>query len=114
MKKWPGYERRLQSEAKMKGKAHPKEVKALAIAELLTGNSATDVAAKYKLPRESVRNWKLAFTAEQLAEVSRNTEGRRDDLICEYAETALGSLTAQAQQAARVNDFETSTDRNLM
>ena len=60
----------------MKGKAHDREVKAQAIAELIAGDSPTVVAARHKLPRKSVSNWKAALTPEQLAEVSRNTGGR--------------------------------------
>lgn len=81
----------------MKGKAHAREVKAIAIAELMAGDSPTVIAARHDLPRKSVSNWKAALTPEQLAEVSRNTGGRLDDLVCDHLEATLQSLTAQAK-----------------
>lgn len=49
---------------------------------------------------ETVRNWKLGLTAEQLAEVSRNTQGRLYDLVCDHLETTLKSLSEQSRIAA--------------
>ena len=81
---------------KVKGKPHPRQLKARAIAALIAGESPASVADRLGLPRESVRNWKLALGPEKLAEVSRNTEGRLDQLLCNYLEELLRSLTAQA------------------
>ncbi len=81
----------------MKGKAHGREVKAQAKAELIAGDSPTVVAARHNLPRRSVSTWKAALTPEQLAEVSRNTRGRLDELVCDHLEATLQSLTAQAK-----------------
>lgn len=83
----------------MKGKSHAREVKARAIAELIAGDSPTVIAAKYRLPRKSVSNWKAALTPDQLAEVGRNTRGRLDELVCDHLEAALNSLTDQAKAA---------------
>ncbi len=83
----------------MRGKAHAREVKAQAIAELMAGDSPTVIAARYDLPRKSVSNWKAALTPEQLAEVSRNTRGRLDELVCDHLEATLQSLSAQAKAA---------------
>jgi hypothetical protein len=80
----------------MKGKAYPIRLKAQAIAALIAGESPTNVADRLKLPRTSVRNWKLALGPEKLAEVSRNTAGRLDDLLCDYLKENLRSLSAQA------------------
>ncbi|MEP6569259.1 MAG: hypothetical protein ABJC10_05735 [Acidobacteriota bacterium] len=83
----------------MKGKAHAREVKAQAIAELIAGDSPTLVAASYGLPRKSVSNWKAALTPEQLAEVSRNTDGQLDELVGDHVATVLETLSAQAKAA---------------
>ncbi|MBA2703125.1 MAG: helix-turn-helix domain-containing protein [Blastocatellia bacterium] len=83
----------------MKGKAHAREVKAQVIAALIAGETTTAVAAKHNLPRKSVSNWKAALTPEQLAEVSRNTGGRLDELVCDHVATVLESLSAQAKAA---------------
>ncbi len=40
-----------------------------------------------------------ALTPEQLAEVSRNTGGRLDELVCDHLEATLQSLSAQAKAA---------------
>jgi Homeodomain-like domain-containing protein len=40
-----------------RGKAHLKDVKAKALAALIAGDTPTEVAAKYGLHRETVRNW---------------------------------------------------------
>jgi len=58
----------------MKGKSTPKTLKAQAMAALIAGECPTEVADRFGLPRESVRNWKLSLTPEKLAEVSRNSK----------------------------------------
>jgi transposase len=82
----------------MRGRATAKDLKAQAIAALIAGESPTDVANRFKVPRTSVRNWKLALGPEKLAEVSRNSTGRLDELICDYLEELFRSLSAQAQR----------------
>jgi len=72
------------------------------MAALIAGECPTEVADRFGLPRESVRNWKLSLTPEKLAEVSRNSKGRLDDLVCDYVESGLQSLAAQAEAASDV------------
>lgn len=81
---------------KMKGKSHPRRLKARAIAALIVGESPASVADRLRLPRESVRNWKLALSAEKLAEVSRDSAGRFNEVVCDNVEATLRSLSAQA------------------
>lgn len=79
----------------MRGKAYAKDLRARAIAALIAGESPTAVADRLNLPRTSVRNWRLALGPEKLAEVSRNTDGRLDALVCDYLEQLLRALSAQ-------------------
>ncbi len=81
----------------MRGKPRDKDVKAAAIAALILGDSPTVIAERYNLPRGTVRNWKPE--AEKLAEVSRVSGGGIIDLVENYVESGLVSLTAQAKQA---------------
>lgn len=82
----------------MRGKPREKDVKAAAIAALILGDSPTEVANRYTLPRGTVRNWQPA--AEKLAEVSRISEKRISDLVEDYVVIGIESLTAQAKQAS--------------
>jgi len=91
--------RRVALRGNTEGKVLLWVVKARAIAEILAGNSVTVVAARHNLPRKSVSNWKASLTPEQLAEVSRNTGGRLDELVCNHVATVLESLSAQARAA---------------
>ncbi len=81
----------------MRGKPRDKDVKAQAIAALILGDSPTEVANRYGLPRGTVRNWQPEV--EQLAKDSHNSGGRIIDLVEGYMESGIESLTAQAQQA---------------
>jgi transposase len=82
----------------MRGKPRAKEEKAAAIAALILGDSPTVVAERYSLPRATVRNWQPE--AKELAEVSRISGSRITDLVENYVESGLESLTAQAREAA--------------
>jgi hypothetical protein len=81
----------------MRGKPREKEIKAAAIAALILGDSPTEIANRYNLPRGTVRNWQP--DAKKLAEVSRISGGRISDLVEGYVVSGLESLTAQAKQA---------------
>jgi transposase len=82
----------------MRGKPREKDVKAAAIAALILGDSPTEVASRYDLPRGTVRNWKPE--AKKLAEVSRVSGGNIPDLVEGYVVSGIESLTAQAKQSA--------------
>lgn len=84
----------------MRGKPRERRIKAAAIAALVLGDSPTEVANRYCLPRGTVRNWQPE--AEKLAEVSPISGGRISDLVESYVVSGIESLTAQAKQAGNL------------
>jgi len=70
--------------ASHRGKAHAPDVKAQAVALLLTGASVAEVVTHLKVPQQTVTNWKLALTPAQLGEIGLKKGARVDDLVYGY------------------------------
>ncbi len=94
----------------MRGTPRERDVKAAAIAALILGDSPTEVANRYTLPRGTVRNWQPE--AEKLAEVSRISGGGISDLVEGYVVSGIESLTAQAKQARNLEWLRNSRQKN--
>jgi transposase-like protein len=80
-----------------RGKTHSDETRAAVMAALLTGQGVSEIAAEYKLPESSVRNWKRQLSSEQLAEVSAKKGERLETLLFDYLTTVLSTLQKQAE-----------------
>lgn len=74
---------------------HTDEVKAAAMAALVAGQSISEVAKKYKIPRGTVSNW--AGRVRRNGCVSPTTKKEIGKLLLEYLETNLAALKAQAR-----------------
>jgi transposase-like protein len=77
-----------------RGKAHSDEVKAQAMAALLTGQGVAEVAKAYKLPERTVRDW---LNSPEFAEVRHKKRDRIGELLGDYVETNLVTLKAQSE-----------------
>ena len=75
---------------------HSEETKAQVLAALLAGQSITQVAQQYNIPRGTVGRWS-AERDQTLDETSRNTKKEIGDLLLDYLKTTLTSLKSQAE-----------------
>jgi transposase-like protein len=80
----------------MKGKAHPQEVKARAIALLLVGATVMEVAAELDLSHQTISNYKREIPDDKLSELGRKKGERLDDLVYQCLVTNLQTLNEQA------------------
>lgn len=73
-------------------KAHDEEVKAAVMAALLAGQSASEVARKYKISPSTVRNWK--HESKLSDNIGHKKQERIGDLIIDNLEAALETTRA--------------------
>lgn len=83
---------------------YSEETRAAAMAALLTGQSVSQVAREYKLPKGTVSDWKRKARARvkqsrQESGVGPDPTQKRslDDMLLEYVEENLTTLKAQAK-----------------
>lgn len=93
----------------MRGKAHSDEVRAEVIAALLQGQGVTEVAERYKLPKQTVSDLKNEIAPAILGQVRTEKRERIGDLIEKHLRTSLESATGIAQ---KVNNSEWVAKQN--
>lgn len=74
---------------------YSEEVKAAAMAALLTGQSISQVAKEYKIPRGTVAAWASQTGRQQL--VATTKKERIGELLVEYLEASLTTLRKQVE-----------------
>jgi transposase-like protein len=82
---------------------YSEEVKAQAMAALMTGQSINSVAREYNLPKGTVSDWKAQATTGVGLQPTQNTREDASDvggLLLTYLRTNLRALTAQAETFA--------------
>ena len=66
------------------------------MAALLAGQGVDEVAAQYKLPKATVSRWKASIPGE-MEQVGTKKRERIDDLLLNYLEETLTTLSVQQQ-----------------
>ena len=79
----------------MPRKEHSPETRAAVMAALMEGQSLTQVAKEYKLPKTTVSNWKREAAAA--TQVPNEKRARITELLTGYLEDNLAALRAQAK-----------------
>lgn len=74
---------------------YSEETKAAVMAALLSGQSITQVAKDYDIPKGTVSGWK--HKSAEVAEVTTQKKERIGDLLVSYLSTSLETLEAQAR-----------------
>lgn len=77
--------------------AHSEEVRAAVIAALLAGQGVSETADQYKLPKQTVANWKKTLTPEQMGQIKTKKGERFGDLVGTYLEETLNTLAVQVR-----------------
>jgi transposase-like protein len=80
----------------VKGKKHPDEVRAKAIALLLVGCTVMEVANELQLSHQTISNYKREIPEDKLGELGRKKGERLDDLVYQCLITNLETLNQQA------------------
>lgn len=90
-----------------RGKAHPPEIRARAVAEMVTGCTVPDVCERYGLPDQTARDWLADALSSGFA---REPGGARDiarqdlsDLVTILVEEVVITLTDQSRFARNVD-----------
>lgn len=65
-------------------------------AALLAGQSVSQVAKEYKIPRGTVAGWSSEIRSQSVATVSNTKKAEIGDLLIEYLRANLAALRAQA------------------
>lgn len=74
------------------------ETKAAVMAALLAGQSVSEVAREYKIPRGTVKSWKSRQdNGESVAVVATQKREEIGDLLLAYLRTSLKTLTIQVE-----------------
>lgn len=84
----------------MRGKKHGVEIQAQVMASLLAGQGVSEIAAEYKLPESTVREWRSTLTREQVAELRAKKGEQIETLLFSYLTQILSTLHAQAKVAS--------------
>jgi transposase-like protein len=80
-----------------KGKPHSANMKAVAIASLLTGDSVSEVATRHGLNKSVVSRWKAKIPLGELQRVATKKGEKIDDAVSDCVRGNLESLTTQAK-----------------
>lgn len=80
-----------------KGKPHSSQKRAAAIADLLTGETVSEVAARHNLNKSVVSRWKARIPAGELQRVATKKGEQLDEAVFGCVRGNLESLTAQAK-----------------
>lgn len=84
----------------MRGKKHDQDIQSQVMASLLAGQGVSEIAAEYKLPESTVREWRSTLTPEQVAELRAKKGERIESLLFNYLTQILATLEAQAKVAS--------------
>lgn len=79
-------------------KEHSEEVKAQVLASLLSGESITSVAHKYKIPPGTIKSWKNRQDATPVALVATTKREEIGGLLIGFLEKSIRSLSVQVEQ----------------
>jgi transposase-like protein len=75
---------------------HSVETKAKVVAALMLGASVSEVARQFKLPHQTVSNYKAEIPADYLGELRRKKGDMLDELVYDHMTTALVAMREQA------------------
>ncbi len=78
-----------------RGKPINGERKAAVLAALMTGQSVTEVAKEYNIPRTTVQGW--ASASEGVVKVRQEKKEHLGDLLISYVQTSLETLQKQVK-----------------
>lgn len=87
----------------MKGKAHPQDLRARAVAALLAGAGVMEVARELNLPHNTVSQYRSQIPEGKLDELRRKKGARIDDLVYDYLVQNLETLRAQSKSVSDEN-----------
>jgi transposase-like protein len=79
----------------MSRQSYSDETKAAVMAALLEGQSVSLVAKEYKIPQSTVSNWKAQSQFKDI--IGDKKKERLGDLLLNYLQTNLNTLTAQSE-----------------
>lgn len=79
-----------------RGQAHPKDVRAHAIADLISGDGVALVAERYDVPIPTVKEWQRSARRNRLVDDPQK-KATLGELVYGYLETNLRALATQAQ-----------------
>jgi transposase-like protein len=93
----------------VRGKAHSDETKSAALAALLEGQGVSEVAKRYKLPKQTVSDLKASLGSEQFGQVRT----KKEEALAELIETHLrNSLNAASNIANLTNNADWLTKQD--
>lgn len=84
----------------MRGKKHSDGIQAQVMASLLAGQGVSEIAAEYKLPESTVREWRSTLSPAQVAELRAKKGEQIETLLFGYLTQILTTLKAQAEVAS--------------
>lgn len=96
-----------------RGVKTPDDTLAAVMAALLAGQAVNEVAAAYKIPKQTVSRIKNELTSEQLGQVGTEKADRIDDLLFDYLSENLKTLKAQAVIARDADYIKKYAPRDL-
>lgn len=70
------------------------------MASLLAGQGVSEIAAEYKLPESTVREWRSSLTPEEVAELRAKKGEQIETLLFGYLTQILTTLQEQAKVAS--------------
>lgn len=73
------------------------ETKAQVMAALLAGQSISQVADEYRMPRSTVGSWSAELNRQHVYETDPNTKKEIGSLLLEYVRAVLTTLQAQTE-----------------
>jgi hypothetical protein len=81
-------------------KSHNKSTKTRVVALLLLGESVAHIHRQTRVAESTIREWRDALTDEQIAEIRANRGGIVADLLFDYLQENLRTLSAIARKTA--------------
>lgn len=81
--------------------AHPPEVRARALAALLTGERPAVVARDLGLPEATVRTWRRRLRDGKSETLKNRAGGSLDELLVYYLESSIETLKAHSRHLAK-------------
>lgn len=78
---------------------HPDEKRAAVLAQLLAGQSVSEIAKEYQVPAGTIRRWKFEASKEGIKPTERTTNQREKigELVVDYLGEIFVTLKAQQQ-----------------
>lgn len=97
----------------MRGKKHPDDVRARAIAALLLGATVAEVAAQLSLPSQTVSDYKNEIPDEKFGELRIKRGARLDEMVFDYMVKSLKALSKQTEAASDLEYLKTYSPSEL-